>query len=150
MLFEIIMEGCLQFHLAIQKQSLLQPDGTYHFRKLKDGKFTVLLSSFFGVIAAVRDLCPWSGTELGSLRCQMEFLSFLQLKGLAPSFHARSCVENIKMFMTLLMIEINLCMNFSFWPKEMENYVKNALFPPYHLEKANGEKVWSENRHSYM
>lgn len=64
-----------------------------------------------------------------------------------------------KLFLNLLMIKMKLCMSFGVGgleeegggcPQGMANYVKKALFPPYHSEKAHGEKVLGRNRHSCM
>lgn len=48
--------------------------------------------------------------------------------------------KKLKLFMIWLMIEINLWINFQFWPQRMEKWFQRGLVLPYRSAKANREK----------
>lgn len=100
MLFEIITQGCLQFHLAIQKQSLFATRWNVSFQKDWGWKihcptliFFLLLLLLFCIYPcseSVEDLRTCQGTDLGSLRRQKQH----QEDSLGLWLHAP--VENIQ------------------------------------------------------
>lgn len=134
MLFEIIMPGCLQFHLVIQKQSLLcsQMEQIISEGLRMENALSQFFFFFFGL-----------GTNLGKFWHVSRILcSFCRLKiwlQFATLDH-RLQWKKLKLFMIWLMIEINLWINFQFWPQRMEKWFQRGLVLPYRSAKANREK----------